>query len=165
MIAMKGVLMVYTNLVPIVGVILNITGSGCCNQMISLRTEDGIINFVISSATNVIDSRQLRPGMRVAAFYDKSLPVPLIFPPQYQAVLITALERNEQIALNYFDTELVAGDRSLELNVARSTDIQTINGQSFFCDIGNRPLLVYYTATTRSIPASDHAKKNSSPGL
>lgn len=151
--------MVYTNLVPIVGVILNITGSGCCNQMISLRTEDGIVNFVISSGTNVIDSRQLRPGMRVAAFYDKSLPVPLIFPPQYQAVLITALERNEQIALNYFDTELVAGDRSLELNVARSTDIQTINGQSFFCDIGNRPLLVYYTATTRSIPPQTTPRK------
>ncbi len=151
--------MVYTNLVPIVGVVLNITGSGCCNQMISLRMEEGIVNFVISPETRVIDSRQLRPGMRVAAFYDKSLPIPMIFPPRYQAELIAVLGRNEQIALNYFDTELVAVDRSLQLNVARNTEIQTINGQSFFCDIGNRPLLVYYTVTTRSIPPQTTPRK------
>ncbi len=151
--------MVYTNLVPIVGVVLNITGSGCCNQMISLRMEDGIVNFVISPETRVIDSRQLRPGMRVAAFYDKSLPIPMIFPPRYQAELIAVLGRNEQIALNYFDTELVAVDRSLQLNVARNTDIQTINGQSFFCDIGNRLLLAYYTVTTRSIPPQTTPRK------
>ncbi len=151
--------MVYTNLVPIVGVVLNITGSGCCNQMISLRMEDGIVNFVISPETRVIDSRQLRPGMRVAAFYDKSLPIPMIFPPRYQAELIAVLGRNEQIALNYFDTELVAVDRSLQLNVARNTEIQTINGQSFFCDIGNRPLLAYYTVTTRSIPPQTTPRK------
>ncbi len=151
-IAEKGVCMNYRNLVPVVGVILNITGSGCCNQMISIRVEEGIVNFVISAETYVIDSRQLRPGMRVAAFYDKTLPVPMIFPPQYRAELITVLGRNELIALNFFNTELIAEDNSLQLNVSRNTEIQTINGQNFFCDIGNRPLLVYYTVTTRSIP-------------
>lgn len=151
--------MEHANLSPIVGAILSITGSGCCSQMISLRTEDGIVNFVISSETRVIDSRQLRPGMRVAAFYDKNLPVPMIFPPQYRAELIIVLGRNEQIALKFFDAELMAEDRSLQLNVARTTEIQTINGQSFFCDIGNRPLLVCYTATTRSIPPQTTPRK------
>lgn len=142
----------YINLVPVVGVILNITGSGCCNQMITIRAEEGVVNFVISAETHVIDSSQLRPGMRVAAFYDKNLPIPLIFPPQYRAELITMLGRNEMIALNFFNRELTAEDNSLKLNVKRNTEIQTINGQNFLCDIGNRPLLVYYTATTRSIP-------------
>ena len=142
--------MEYRNLVPVVGAILNITGSGCCNQMIALRVEDGIIHFVISAETHVIDSRQLRPGVRVAAFYDKNRPIPMIFPPQYRAELITALERNELIALNFFDTQLIAED---------NPEIQTINGQSFFCDIGNRPLFVYYTVTTRSIPPQTTPRK------
>lgn len=151
--------MEYTNLVPVVGAVLNITGSGCCNQMIALRVDEGIVNFLIGSETQVIDSRQLRPGMRVAAFYDQSLPVPMIFPPQYHAKIIAVLGKNEQIMLNYFDGSLVAKDRSLQLNQARSTEIQTINGQNFFCDIGNRTLLVFYTVTTRSIPPQTTPRK------
>lgn len=151
--------MEYANLVPVVGAILNITGSGCCNQMAALRVGEGIVNFVIGPETQVIDSRQLRPGMRVAAFYDQSVPVPMIFPPQYHAAIITVLGKNEQVMLNYFDGGLVAKDQSLQLNQARSTEIQTINGQNFFCDIGNRTLLVYYTVTTRSIPPQTTPRK------
>ncbi|EOS39913.1 hypothetical protein D3Z53_21525 [Lachnospiraceae bacterium] len=151
--------MEYANLDPVVGIVLNFTGSGCCSQMIALRVGEGIVNIVIDSETEVIDCRQLRPGMRVAAFYDKTLPVPMIFPPQYRAVIIAVLGKNEQIALKYFDSDLIAEDRSLQLNQARSTEIETINGQNFFCDIGNRTLLVYYTVTTRSIPPQTTPRK------
>lgn len=145
--------MAYTDFVPVIGAILNISrGDDCCSQMVSLRTEAGIVNFVITPQTQVIDNRQLRPGMRVAAFYDSSLPVPLIFPPQYRAQVITALDRNEQVMLNYFDRNLLAADRSLQLNISGSTPIRTLNGQSFNCSPADRTLLVYYTATTRSIP-------------
>lgn len=144
--------MKYENLVPVIGTILSITDIDCCDRMIMLRAEDGIVNFIVSSETQVIESRQLRPGIRVAAFYDSSLPMPLIFPPQYRAQLVTALERNEQIMLNYFNRALLAEDNSLQLNIGENTRIRTINGQSFSCSIGGRMLLVYYTATTRSIP-------------
>ena len=150
----------YTTLVPVTGIIVNITrGNDCCSQMLALRTEDGIVNFMIGMDTIVIDSRQLRQGMRVAAFYDSNLPVPLIFPPQYQAQLITVLGRNEQIALNYFDSNLVAGDNSLQINVGRNTVVRTLNGQTFSCGLGDRTLLVYYTATTRSIPPQTTPEK------
>ncbi|MCI8326146.1 MAG: hypothetical protein HFI37_00045, partial [Lachnospiraceae bacterium] len=75
-----------------------------------------------------------------------------IFPPQYRAQIVTALGRNEQVTLKFFNRNLVAQDRSLQLNVAPSTMISTINGQRVNCNLGNRTLLVYYTATTRSIP-------------
>ena len=118
----------YTNLVPVIGIIVNITrGNDCCSQMLSLRTEDGIVNFFLSMDTIVIDSRQLRQVMRVAAFYDNTLPVPLIFPPQYQAQLITQLGRNEQVMLNYFDSDLTAADNTLQLNIAGGTLIRTLN--------------------------------------
>lgn len=136
-----------------IGTIANITrGNDCCSQMMTLRTGNGIINFVVMSDTWVIDSRQLRPGLRVAAFYDASLPVPLIFPPQYRAQIITILGRNEQIMLNEFDRNLTARDNSLQLNIAGSTEIETLNGQRVNCSLGNQTLLVYYTVTTRSIP-------------
>lgn len=145
--------MAYTDYVPVIGTILNITrGNDCCSQRMSLRTENGIVNFIVDSETQIIDSRQLRSGMRVAAFYDSSLPVPLIFPPQYAAKIITVIGKNEQIVLNYFDSRLLAEDRSLQLNIAGNTVLNTINGQSFTCDPGNHTLLVYYSVTTRSIP-------------
>lgn len=143
----------YTTLVPVTGIIVNITrGNDCCSQMLALRTEDGIVNFMIGMDTIVIDSRQLRQGMRVAAFYDSNLPVPLIFPPQYQAWLITVLGRNEQIMLGYFDSDLTASDGSLQLNISAGTMIKTLNGQNITCNLGEHTLLVYYTTTTRSIP-------------
>ena len=150
----------YTNLVPVIGIIVNITrGNDCCSQMLSLRTEDGIVNFFLSMDTIVIDSRQLRQGMRVAAFYDNTLPVPLIFPPQYQAQLITQLGRNEQVMLNYFDSDLTAADNTLQLNIAGGTLIITLNGQNITCNLGDHTLLVYYTITTRSIPPQTTPRK------
>ena len=145
--------MAYRNFKPIIGTIINITrGNDCCSQMMSLRTENGIVNFMITSETRIIDSRQLRSGLRVAAFYDASLPVPLIFPPQYRAQIITVLGRDEQVMINEFNRNLVAADNSLQLNIARNTSIETINGQNTSCSPGNQTLLVYYTTTTRSIP-------------
>lgn len=150
----------YTNYVPILGTILSITNEGdCCSQMMSLRTGNGIVNFRINSETTVIDSRQLRVGMQVAAFYDNSLPVPLIFPPQYTAQLVTVVGRNEQVMINQFNNNLVATDNSLQLNVARNTIVRTINGQNFNCNLGNQNLLVYYTVTTRSIPPQTTPRK------
>ena len=145
--------MSYENYVPVIGTIISvIRGSECCSHMMSLRTNDGIVNFLVDPQTKVIDDRQLRIGMRVAAFYDSSRPVPLIFPPQYRALLVTAVGRNEQVMLNFFGRNLVAQDNSLQLNISGNTMIRTANGQDYHCDLVNQTLLVYYTVTTRSIP-------------
>lgn len=145
--------MSYKDFVPVTGVIVNITrGNDCCSQMVMMRSDDGIVNFVVSAQTQVIDDIQLRVGMRIAAFYDSSLPMPLIFPPQYRAQLVTVIGRNEQVMLNHFDRNLLAQDRSLQLNIAGNTMIRTANGQRFDCNPANQTLLAYYSVTTRSIP-------------
>lgn len=150
----------YSDWVPVTGMILSISGGeDCCSQTMTLRTGNGIVNFIVEPTTLIIESRQLRPGMRVAAFYDSRLPVPLIFPPQYRAQLITLLGRNEQVMIGTFDENLLADDRSLQLNVARGTTVQTVNGQNFPCSLANRTLLVYYSATTRSLPPQTTPRK------
>lgn len=156
----NGIFMNYTNLVPVIGTVLRIVSErDCCNHMMSLQTANGIVNFRINSETIVIDSRQLRIGMQVAAFYDSTLPVPLIFPPQYTAQLVTVIGRNEQVMINHFDNNLVSTDGALQLNIARNTAITSLNGQNVNCNLGNRNLLVYYTVTTRSIPPQTTPRK------
>lgn len=145
--------MAYETYQKITGVIRSIeAGNSCCNQIVSLATNNGIVNFNVSKNTIVVDNVRLRRGMRVAAYYDTNLPVPAIFPPRYQAELITVLRQNQEVMLNYFDEGLLAADNSLQLNVGPATRISTSNGQQFTCNPGNNELLVYYTITTMSIP-------------
>lgn len=121
-------------------------------MVINLRTEQGITNFILSGNTRVIDDIRLRSGMRIAAFYDASLPVPAIFPPQYRAELITVLRRDQSVMLNYFDETLTSADHTLRLNISPMTSILTLNGQRYPCPPENSVLLVYYSRTTFSIP-------------
>lgn len=142
-------------LIPITGTVQNITSmrDNCCEVLVSIRNSDGITNFVVSSDTYVINEIRLRPGMNVIAFYDANLPIPLIFPPQYRAVIIGRKNPNESMYAGYFDDNLTAEDNSLQLNVARTTEVITSNGQRFNCSLGGQLLIVYYSAATRSIPA------------
>lgn len=144
----------YENLIPVTGIIRNIsqTPGNCCNQMVSVNTPNGINNFILSPNTAVIGNTQLRSGMPVTAFYDGSRPVPMIFPPQFQAEIIAPMRADETVALNFFRRNLTAADNSLRLNVARNTEILTLGGQRYSCPPGENFLLVYYSITTRSIP-------------
>lgn len=71
--------------------------------------------------------------MRASAFYDADLPVPLIFPPRYQAEAVAVLARNETAVLQYFDENLLAADGSLKLTPGPTTTITSANGQRFTC--------------------------------
>lgn len=151
----------YESLVPITGIIRNISQSpnNCCNQTITINTPQGINNFVLSPETAVVGSAQLRTGMPVAAFYDSTKPVPLIYPPQFQTELITPLQGDETVALKFFRRNLTASDNSLRLNLSRNTRILTLNGQRYSCPPSGNFLLVYYSVTTRSIPPQTTPRK------
>lgn len=149
------------SLVPVNGVIQSITtlDNNCCMQQVTIRNSDGIQNFIISPDTYVISEIRLRVGMNVTAFYDADLPIPLIYPPQYQAIIIGRRNPQENLYAGEFDNDLVSFDGTLKLNVGRSTDIVTSNGQPFPCPLGGQTLIVYYTITTRSIPAQTTPRK------
>lgn len=148
-----------TSYLPVTGTILSVSQMNCCNQILSVKTADGIVQFVISPETLVIDSTNLRTGMRITGFYDANLPVPLIYPPRYQAQILTALQPQEQVTLGFLNRNLTASDNSLQLNTSRQTTMVTANGQRFTCSPGNHVLLVYYTVTTRSIPPQTTPRK------
>lgn len=147
--------------IPVYGIIQNMENvSGqCCQQLVTLRTEEGGVRLMLAPDTYVIGSVRLRPGMSVAAFYDGNAPVPLIYPPQYRALIIGQRNPLENIAVNFFDSTLTASDGSLKLNPGPSTDVITSNGQRFSCSLANQTLIVYYRATTRSIPPQTTPRK------
>lgn len=144
----------FEHLVPVTGTVMDISigEDDCCSQMISMDIDGQQVNMILSHDTYVVDCMRLMPGMRLAAFYDSTQPVPLIYPPQYRAVIAAVLRPEEDAALAWFDESLTAVDGSLKLNLYPSTALSTLNGQAYFCSPANHYLLVYYSATTRSIP-------------
>lgn len=148
-------------LMPITGIIQNVSsfGDNCCEQQVTIRSNNQINHFIVGPDTYVIGEIRLRPGMSVTAFYDASLPIPLIFPPRYQAVIIGRKNPSETIFAGYFDENLTAENDALRLNIARSTQVVTSNGQTFNCRPENQMLVVYYSETTRSIPPQTTPRK------
>ena len=92
-------------------------GDDCCSMMLSVVSNSSIVNITVTGETVVIDNVRLRPGIRIAAFYDTNLPVSAVYPPRYRAELVTTLRRGQQVKLDYFDENLTSSDNTLRLNL------------------------------------------------
>ncbi len=125
-----------------------------CNKLMTLMDNNGnIVNFVVTPATYVVGRETLNVGDSVTGFYDATLPVILIYPPQYRAVVMAKASPTRSVAVDRFDSQLISSDGALKLNVSPSTQIVLENDQLFTGSIENRDLIVIYGAATRSIPA------------
>ena len=110
----------YSSYQQVTGVIQEIRrGNSCCDLLISIRTDNETVNFMVSGDTKIVDNTRLRRGMRVAAFYDANLPAPAIYPPQFRAELIAPLRRDQNVTLKYFVGTFTAVDNSLSLQLSR----------------------------------------------
>ena len=129
------------------------SGAASCTLLFSIQGEDGnVFSFVISPSTYVLNQESFRPGDTIIAFYDSLAPMPLIYPPSYQAVAAIKPWKEQSAMLDVFDQNLKNSDNSLVLNLSPATNIRTQNGQIFTGRLANQLLLVLYTATTRSLP-------------
>lgn len=125
-----------------------------CYKLISVQQMDGeIANFTVSPDTYFVDHVMVRPGDMVTGFYDANAPMPLIYPPQYQAMVMARAVPYQNVKVDYFDANLVSSDGLLKLNIAPTTRILLENGQAFTGNPACRYLAVIYGPTTRSIPA------------
>ncbi|HWK22144.1 hypothetical protein [Bacillus sp. J37] len=125
-----------------------------CFKLMSLLIGDGtIVNFDISPTTYFLDHVMVSIGDRVTGFYDVNVPVILIYPPQYQALIIAKDSPYQNVKVDYFDSQLVSSDGQLQLNISNYTPILLPNDQLFTLNPTNRNLLVVYGPTTMSIPA------------
>ena len=126
---------------------------GCYKLMTVQRSDGAVVNFVITPNTYSVGHATINIGNTVIGFFDANAPVPAIYPPQYQAIVIATLVPGQNIKVDYFDNQLVSSDGSLKLNIGPSTEIILENDQSFTGNPANRDLIVVYGPSTRSIPA------------
>ncbi len=145
---------------PIEGLVTSVTPlqsgntSSYCTLLVYIRPRyQGYYQVLVGSSTFVLDQKPIQQGDTIIAFYDTTAPMPLIYPPQYQAVAVVFPQRGEYAMFDYFDRNLRNSDNSLVLNLSGSTAMQLPNGQYYMGVPGGQYLLVLYSATTRSIPA------------
>ncbi|EJQ93770.1 hypothetical protein [Bacillus cereus] len=125
-----------------------------CNKLISVNNGYGaLINFVVKPNTYFIDYATVVIGDKISGFYDANAPVPLIFPPQFQAIVMAKYKPHQNVKVDYFNEQLESSDGKLKLNISPSTQILLTNGQFFTGNLVNRNLIAIYGLTTMSIPA------------
>lgn len=141
---------VITRIQPLTGT--NTSQCGCTLN-ISIRSfQQGEINFTVTGDTYVPDNTTLHPGEQVTAFYDGNAPAPLIYPPQYKAVVI-AISTYQQYYLGEFYNNFISTDGTLQLNSMAALNTFLPNGQLYSGSLAGKTVLVEYTSATKSIPA------------
>ncbi|MDP4094323.1 MAG: hypothetical protein Q8920_13285 [Bacillota bacterium] len=133
------------------------TGAGApsgCYKLMSIQSMDGnIVNFVIMPTTYFVDHVMVNLGDLVTGFYNANAPVPLIYPPQYQAVVMAKASQNQNVKVDLFNNQLVSNDGTLKLIIGPLTQIIQENGQAYTGNLANKNLVVIYGTVTMSIPA------------
>ncbi|MFS0690346.1 hypothetical protein AB1K89_14020 [Sporosarcina sp. 179-K 8C2 HS] len=125
-----------------------------CYKLFSLMGNDGsIVNFVVEPTTYFVEHVKVKVGDFVTGFFDADAPVPLIYPPQYRAIVMARDNADYFVKVSFFNSQLISSDGNLKLNLSRQTEIVLENGQEFNGNPANRNLVVIYGASTRSIPA------------
>jgi hypothetical protein len=125
-----------------------------CYKIMRVESPDGnLVNFIVQPTTYFVGHVMVAVGDMVTGYYDANAPVPAIYPPQLRAIVMARVTPNQNVKVDYFNSQLISSDGSLKLNIAPDTRIVLENGQAFTGDPANRDLIVVYGPTTRSIPA------------
>ncbi|MFK2825989.1 hypothetical protein QYG89_09975 [Bacillus sp. B190/17] len=131
----------------------NNEGAGCYKLMSVDNGRGSLVNFVVEPTTYFVDHVMIEAGDRVTGFYDADAAVPLIFPPQFRAIVMAKNTPYQNVKVDYFNSRLESSDGQLKLNISPYTQMLLQNGQAFTNNPANRNLIVIYGPSTRSIPA------------
>ncbi|MEG0775685.1 hypothetical protein [Clostridium sp.] len=129
-------------------------GTSGCYKLFVVEAEDGnLVNFIVAPNTYFVNHTIVSVGDSVTGYYDANVPVILIYPPQYRALIMVKHTQGENVKIDYFDNNLVSNDNTLKLNLNPSTQLFLLNDQPFNRNPANRNLIVIYGSSTKSIPA------------
>lgn len=129
--------------------------------------QEHIINYTIMDDTLIFDqtgnkltSEDVKEGRLLTVYTGAYTPAPMIMPPQYQATIIILLDaETEETGSTCADTfvmvdgMLTGTGNTLALNLTGDVEILDREGNPTQEELENKDLLVFYGASTRSIPA------------
>lgn len=131
-----------------------------CYKLISVQNEAGtVVNFIAGPETYFVNQKIVSTGDWITGYYDADVPVILIYPPQYLALIIVKESSHQQVKVDFFDHHLISRDGSLQLHLSPVTPIRLTNGQLYSQNLGQRNLIVIYKQATKSIPAQTTPEK------
>lgn len=108
--------------------------------------------FVISENTYVVD-KDLKVGDKVEGFYDSTRPMIAIYPPQYTIEVLKKQTNEGNTFVGVFNKDYVDTNNSLKLNIDKSVQIVDLDNKTYRGSLIDKKLAVFYTVSTRSIPA------------
>ncbi|MCI8529742.1 MAG: hypothetical protein HFH82_11435 [Lachnospiraceae bacterium] len=133
--------------------------NGCVIFVVLEDMDGNTVNFILTPSTYVLDFDTLSAGMLCTFWYNADAPMPLIYPPQYNAVVAAQEKNGRNVNVDFYNTAMVNDSKTLELNMDGSVDVRTTNNQYFQGSPGNHNLVVVYSSSTRSIPAQTTPSK------
>ncbi|MGE7953054.1 copper amine oxidase N-terminal domain-containing protein [Lysinibacillus xylanilyticus] len=104
---------------------------------------------------------ELKEGNKVVAYTFANKPQKLIYPPQFNPdVVIVETEEVGFVEVDYFFENLTNTYDVLKLNIGENTELLNEKGEKVAAkDLAEKHLVVFYTASTRSIPAQTTPSK------
>ncbi|EKN68216.1 copper amine oxidase N-terminal domain-containing protein [Schinkia azotoformans] len=109
-----------------------------------------------SSTTEQLKRDSLKEGLLIDAYYDKHKPMLMIYPPRItpEIVIVNDEEKTGNVKVGLFDDNLVSLDNDLKLNIGEKTVILNEKGKNISAEeLKGKELIVFYTVSTKSIPA------------
>lgn len=134
-------------------------------RVVTIDNEQGGLRFVLDSMTPVLDresssiilASELKEGMEIAVVYGANSPMGLSMPPYLGSVTAVVANADKGFYMvGHFDENLTDAENQLQLNISEETSIQNTLGTRQMMsaeDVKDQDALVFYGATTRSIPA------------
>ena len=131
------------------------------------ENRDYVVNYTIMDDTLIFDQagnklslEDVKEGSLLDVYTGAYTPAPMILPPQYQANIIILLDPEaEEAGFTWADTfimvdgMLTGAGNTLALNLTEDVEIVDRDGNPTQEELANKDLLVFYGASTRSIPA------------
>ncbi|ARD48504.1 stalk domain-containing protein [Sporosarcina sp. P33] len=121
--------------------------------------------LAVTDETLIIDNTgketKLKKGDKVSAYVYSDKPMILIYPPQYSPdAVIVETDKTGTAAVGRFNDKLVDPHLKLQLTVDENTELSTVSGKQVKAgDLKGKDLLVFYTASTKSVPAQTTPEK------
>lgn len=134
-------------------------------RIVTIDNEQGGLRFAIDSMTPILDREEssimlasdLKESMEVAVVYSANSPMGMSMPPYLGSVAAVVANADKGFYMvGHFDGDLTDAENSLKLNIAEETAIYNTLGTRQMMtaeDIKGQDAIVFYGATTRSIPA------------
>lgn len=125
-----------------------------CVTFVEMEDMDGnTVHFVLTPVTYVVDFETLSAGMTCTFWYEADAPMPLVYPPRYNAVVAAQEKNGRMVNVGFYNRSLINESNTLQLNLDQTVEVRTTNNQYFQGSPANHNLVVVYGNSTRSIPA------------